>query len=233
MAIGRKISVLVIRAGDKTEPQLCRRRSGRRKRRRPSGRAHRIAREKAVPIRPLGFETGDIEMDRIGEGLFGGRGSATHDFGHAGIGRDLITQRHVGAAHAARRFRIARQRLRREPRPQHKAVGPRRAGSNAEAERIAGPPALRGGNADQAWGGNWRRDGRDSGARGPDKAMPAKKARKSAFCPSRPLRLSNIFAGFYDMLTPEHEPQPSQQNPWITRKSIAPKSTRENKPRKR
>jgi hypothetical protein len=102
-----------------------------------SGWAHRVSGEEAVPIGPPGFEASDVEMDRIGEGLFRGRGAATHDFCHAGIGRDFIAQRHVGAAHAARRFRIARQRIRCEPRPQYKAIGARRAGSNAEAEWIA------------------------------------------------------------------------------------------------
>jgi len=144
VAVGGKISVLVIGAGHKAEPQLCARRSGCRKRHRPSGRAYRIAGEKAVPIGPPGFEAGDIEMDRIGKGLFGGRSSAAHDFRHVGVGRDLITQRHVGAGHAARSFRIGRQRLGRKARPQHKAISPRRAGSNAEAERITRPPALRG-----------------------------------------------------------------------------------------
>jgi hypothetical protein len=109
-------------------------------------------------------------MDRIGEGLLRGRGAATHDFCHAGVGRDLIAQRHVGAAHAARRFRIARQRLRCEPRPQYKAIGARRAGSNAEAEWIATTPALRGSNADEAR----RRNCRESGARATDEATTAK-----------------------------------------------------------
>ena len=143
VAVGGEISVFVIGAGDKAKSHLRDRRLRGRKRDRTSGRADRIAREEAVPVGPPRFETGNVEMDRIGEGLLRRGIAAAYDFGHAGIGRDLITQGHVGAAHPARRFRIGRQRFGRKPRPEHEAVGPRRAAGNAEAERIAGPPALR------------------------------------------------------------------------------------------
>ena len=205
VAVRGKIAVLVIGAGDKTEAQRRGRRTRRRQRRRMSGRTHRIAREEAVPIGSPGFEAGDIEMHRIGEGLFGTRATAAHDFGHARIARDLIAQGHVSAAHAARRFRIARQRLGREPGPQHKAIGARRAGRNAEAERIAGPPALRGGGADKAWRSNRRCNRRKSSAGATDEATTAKMPGSEPTLHSpltARLRLCNIFAGFYDILTP-------------------------------
>jgi hypothetical protein len=160
---GGKISVLVIGAGDEAESHFAYRRSRRRQSHGMSGRAYRVAGEEAVPIGPPGFEAGDVEMNRIGEGLFGGRSCAAHDFRHAGIARDLIAQGYVSAAHAAWRFRIARQGLGREPRPQHKAIGARRTGRNAEAEWIAGPPALRDGGANEAWYCNWRCNGRRNG----------------------------------------------------------------------
>jgi hypothetical protein len=51
--------------------------------------------------------------------------------------RDLVADGNVAPDHPAGRCRIARKRLRREPRPEHEAVGARGARGDAKAERDA------------------------------------------------------------------------------------------------
>ena len=140
MPVRGKIAVLVVGAGDKAEAQAI---NGAPRRRQGNGAAHRarrIAALEAIPIGAAGLETRHIEVDRIGKGPLGGGLATAHDVAQRIVGRNLVGDRHIAPAHTARRFRIGRQRLRRKPRPQHEAVGARRAGSDAETERIARTP---------------------------------------------------------------------------------------------
>ena len=150
MPVGGKITVLVIGAGHVTEAQAVKRCARRRQGDRASDRARRVAALEAIPIGPARLQAGDVEVHRIAEHALGCSLAAAHDFCHGLVTRNLVAQGDVAAAHAAGGFRIARQRLGRQPRPQHKAVRARRAGSDAQAEWIAGMPALRGGVAQQS-----------------------------------------------------------------------------------
>ena len=67
-------------------------------------------------------------MNRMGEGRFGAGKAALHDAAERRVLRDLIADLAVAAE---RRFG-----QRRKTRPQHEAIGPRRAGRDAEGEGI-------------------------------------------------------------------------------------------------
>ena len=175
MPVGREIAVLIVGARHEAEAQLVEGRSRRRQGHGAADAARRVAAHEAIPIGPAGLEPADIEMHRIGKGPFGRGLALAHHVVHGGVGRDLVVDGDVAAAHAAGGFRIGRHRLGRKPRPQHEAVGPRRAGRDAEAERIAGKPALRPRRAQQSG----RRDQGHAGTRRPrDQAAAAQVARQ-------------------------------------------------------
>ncbi len=75
-------------------------------------------------------------MNRVGEGRFRAGEAALHDAAERGLLRDLIAD----LAIAAERY----LRERREARPQHEAIGPRRAGGDAEGEGIVASVELPG-----------------------------------------------------------------------------------------
>ena len=99
--------MLVIGAGHKAEAQPIGHGIRRRQGAGAPDAARRVAAHEAIPIRPAGLQAADIEMHRIGEGPFGGRLAAPHDIAQGGIGRDLIADGDIAAAHAAGRLRIA------------------------------------------------------------------------------------------------------------------------------
>ena len=142
MSIGREIAVLVVRAGRDRKAQTLGRGVRRRQGSGAADAACGIAVGEAIPIGPARFEPANVEMHRIGESLLGGGFPTAHDIAQCGIGGDLVAEGDVAAAHAAGHLRIGRQRLRSEPRPQHKAVRPRGSRGDAQAERIARAPSL-------------------------------------------------------------------------------------------
>ena len=70
----------------------------------------------------------------MGEGRFGAGKAALHDAAERRLLRDLIADLAIAAER--------RSGERRKARPQHEAIGPRRAGGDAEGEGIVAPVEL-------------------------------------------------------------------------------------------
>jgi hypothetical protein len=133
VAVGREVALLVLLARREGEAQ---RRRGpvafRRRGARAPGRAACAVRCEAIPIDAARPQSLHLDVHRVRQ-LRACRGRTLRDNAPEGlVVRDLPAHLDRRVAHAA-----TLQRLGREPRPEHHAVGPRRARGHAERERLA------------------------------------------------------------------------------------------------
>jgi len=87
-----------------------------------------------VPVPTGRLQMVDVDVHRVGEVGIGEGHTAAHDVAHAVVGRDVPLHRHAHRIDAAAAVRG--ERLDRQPRPQHHAVGERIARGDAERERV-------------------------------------------------------------------------------------------------
>jgi hypothetical protein len=106
-----------------------------------AGNARLAAGDKAIPIGSRRFEPAAFDVHRMSELGLGVDAAVPHDAPHRRIVGNFPADRYGNGRHAARPLGVARQRLGREPRPQHDAIRHWVAGGDPERERITGRPS--------------------------------------------------------------------------------------------
>jgi hypothetical protein len=130
LAVGGVEALLPLLARDEAEGQLVD--AAARRRARAADRAHGRAADEAVEVLAARVEPVDLDVDRVRERRPRGRPAAVHQPPHAGILGQLPAHLDGPRLHPA----VGDERLRREPGPEHDAVGRRIARGDAERERV-------------------------------------------------------------------------------------------------
>lgn len=133
VAVRAEIPQLPVRAGDKAEPRRVRHLMRCRQATRATDLAARAQCLKAVPVRAIGRQTGQLHVHRMAPGGAGNGLALAHDGAHLRVAGHLPTHRHRCAQSTAS---VRVQRAGCQPRPDHKAIGQRIAGRHPQRERV-------------------------------------------------------------------------------------------------
>lgn len=128
------VAVLPRLAGGERELQVVRLRQCRRG---GPGAAHGryvTPRAETVVVHVVGLEPADLRVHRVGELGSGDHAAALHDMPEGLVGGHFVLDPDGHLRHAAQP--VHRERIRRQPRPQHDTVGQRLPGRHAEGERV-------------------------------------------------------------------------------------------------
>jgi hypothetical protein len=200
--VGREVAVLVVGAGDETEPEPAEGLAGRRRRPRAADAALGLAAREAIPVGPAGLESAHLQVDRVGVGRLGDGLARLDDSPHAVIRGDVVAEDDVAGGQPPGRGRVGPERLRGEPRPQDEPVRPRLARGHSETERI--PPR----ETREPGGRAARKPGREDPGREPAEEAPASERVTAADWSERPV-------GHRPMIDPNPEPRNTRISRWL------------------